>query len=89
MLTRRFKIMLKQDFASWILGLVQEHTWLCVQQGPLIHEGRENMGFFLFVCFNQSRVFQKPANNYQSSYQNFRINGYAVVIQIVLATRTL
>lgn len=50
MLTRRFKIMLKQDFASWILGLVQEHTWLCVQQGPLIHEGRENMGFFcLFV----------------------------------------
>lgn len=29
MLTRRFKIMLKQDFASWILGLVQEHTWQC------------------------------------------------------------
>lgn len=54
MLTRRFKIMLKQDFASWILGLVQEHAWL-VQQGPLIHEGRENDFFFFF---NKGRVFQ-------------------------------
>lgn len=42
----------------------------CVQQGPLIHEGRENEFFF----FSKGRVFQKLANNHQTRYSNFRMN---------------